>query len=399
MTFLVQPAAGDHGLLAEHLPGRLGERLAAVEHEQHALGGVEAAVAQVVIRPRATEAFSVDPSTTPSGTFVPSAVTPSAPTMVWPAKSNPSTNTISQRSSSSGRARNSASRSAVAAMKRRLTELCDVPDAASLDLLADRLERLPVAAARQASEHRGDHLLGQQIDRRERVVALQPNLALGAILVGDRPYPRPAHRHPPAAERHPAGLAPVPVGARPGSCSLSGRPARHLGLDELAHHLQADRDRRGQQPLPHPLGEQPQLLAHAPGQPLRKRPILDQPQPRAPARRHSPYVILSSLVVLRSLGWCENPERAPRHGRGGGPPLKLLQRLGQPPSPLALATASRRARGSRCQTAGSARDAKRAPRRAHQRIKSRRMTHGAPVTDFSHPTRSDYVFFRTHPEG
>ena len=72
-------------------------------------------------------AFSVEPSTTPSGTFVPSAVTPSAPTIVWPAKSNPSTNTISQRSWSSGRERNWASRSAVAVMKRRLTELCDVP--------------------------------------------------------------------------------------------------------------------------------------------------------------------------------------------------------------------------------------------------------------------------------
>jgi len=82
-----------------------------------------------LISPRATVAFSVEPSTTPSGTFVPSAVTPSAPTMVWPAKSNPSTNTISQRSPSSGRERNSASRSAVAVMNRRLTELCDVPDA------------------------------------------------------------------------------------------------------------------------------------------------------------------------------------------------------------------------------------------------------------------------------
>src|SRR5947207_11562081 len=28
---------------------------------------------------------------------------------------------------------------------------------------------------------------------------------------------------------------------------------------------------------------------------------------------------------------CENPERAQRHGRGGGPPLKFLRRPGQPP--------------------------------------------------------------------
>lgn len=41
--------------------------------------------------------FSVLPSTTASGSFRPSAVTPSAPTSVWPAKPKPSMNTISQR--------------------------------------------------------------------------------------------------------------------------------------------------------------------------------------------------------------------------------------------------------------------------------------------------------------
>ena len=86
---------------------------------------------RAVINARTTVAFSVDPSTTPNGTLVPSAVTPSAPIMVWPAKSKPSMNKISHRRSSSGRARNSARRSAVAATKRRDTELCDVADATS----------------------------------------------------------------------------------------------------------------------------------------------------------------------------------------------------------------------------------------------------------------------------
>ena len=47
MTFLVQPAAGDHSLGSEHVSHGLRERLAAVEHEQDALADVEAAVAQV----------------------------------------------------------------------------------------------------------------------------------------------------------------------------------------------------------------------------------------------------------------------------------------------------------------------------------------------------------------
>jgi hypothetical protein len=62
----------------------------------------------------------------------------------------------------------------------------------------------------------------------------------------------------------------------------------HLGLDELAHHLETDRDRRGQQPLAHPIREQLDLLADLPRQPLRKRPILNQrtqPQP-GHTRRH-----------------------------------------------------------------------------------------------------------------
>jgi hypothetical protein len=62
---------------------------------------------------------------------VPSAVTPSAPTMVCEATSNPSTNTINHRCSERSRARNSARRSAVVATNRRLTGDCDVPDASS----------------------------------------------------------------------------------------------------------------------------------------------------------------------------------------------------------------------------------------------------------------------------
>ncbi len=57
---------------------------------------------------------------------MPSAVTPNAPTIVWPAKPKPSTKMTSHFVSSRGRERNSASRSAEGATNRRLTDERDV---------------------------------------------------------------------------------------------------------------------------------------------------------------------------------------------------------------------------------------------------------------------------------
>src|SRR6266545_2193968 len=66
-----------------------------------------------------TALFSVVPSTTPKGTLVPSAATPSAPTSRCSPIPKPSRNTTSQRRSSSRRPSSSASRSAVACTNRR----------------------------------------------------------------------------------------------------------------------------------------------------------------------------------------------------------------------------------------------------------------------------------------
>jgi hypothetical protein len=82
VAFLVSSTPGDHGALAEHVADRAVQCLAAVEDEQDPRRRVQAPVARPAIRPRTTVAFSVEPSTTPSGTLVPSAVTPRAPTMV-----------------------------------------------------------------------------------------------------------------------------------------------------------------------------------------------------------------------------------------------------------------------------------------------------------------------------
>ena len=84
-------------MAAEDLADGLGEGFAAVEDEQHAFAGVEAPVPQSADQTRTTAAFSVELSTTPRGTLVPSAVTSRAPTMVWPAKSKPSMKQISHR--------------------------------------------------------------------------------------------------------------------------------------------------------------------------------------------------------------------------------------------------------------------------------------------------------------
>jgi hypothetical protein len=113
--------------------------------------------------------------------------------------------------------------------------------------------------------------------------------------------------------------------------ALGTRLLGDFGVDELAHHVQADRHRRGQQALAHAGGERFELLAHLPGQPLRQRRILEVnhadlgQQPQA-ARRRPLRVRRLHLhwwsSVLNSVR-CENPERASRHERGGGPPLNF----------------------------------------------------------------------------
>jgi hypothetical protein len=111
---------------------------------------------------------------------------------------------------------------------------------------------------------------------------------------------------------------------------LRSRDLGDLGIDELAHHIQADRHRRGQQPLAHLHGERPQLVAHLPREPLGQRRISDIDQPdlrhetqaaRRRARRVDAWFLIGG-PPFHSVG-VENPERASRHERGGGPPLNF----------------------------------------------------------------------------
>jgi hypothetical protein len=115
-------------------------------------------------------------------------------------------------------------------------------------------------------------VISEQIDRGERVIGLQAHLSLDTVGVGDSAHPRAAHRDAPAAERHLALLGAVPVGGAVGVvATLRPGDVSDLGVDELAHHVQADRHRRRQQPVAHLRRERLQLLVHLPRQPLRQR--------------------------------------------------------------------------------------------------------------------------------
>jgi hypothetical protein len=141
------------------------------------------------------------------------------------------------------------------------------PGLGLLDAGADGLQASAVPAGRQPRQHPGDDALGEQVGGGEGGIGLQGQLA-GAIGGAD---PGAANPKAPAAERHGALLGAVPVGgAGRVVLALGAGQLGHLRGHELAHHLQADRGRGGQQPLAHALGEQSQVGVDAASQPLRQ---------------------------------------------------------------------------------------------------------------------------------
>jgi hypothetical protein len=70
---LVFSTTRDDGVVAEHVAHRSGERRATIEDEQIPSDASRPRSPSPAIRPRTTVAFSVEPSTTPRGTLVPSA--------------------------------------------------------------------------------------------------------------------------------------------------------------------------------------------------------------------------------------------------------------------------------------------------------------------------------------
>jgi hypothetical protein len=86
-----------------------------------------------------TVEFSVDPAQMPSGSLVPSIVTPSAMTTACPANSIPSMNIATRSTASSLRETNAVSLSVVASMSAREALLLLVPRASTDSSIGSRL--------------------------------------------------------------------------------------------------------------------------------------------------------------------------------------------------------------------------------------------------------------------
>jgi hypothetical protein len=274
------PAAPlDQGLAAEHVADRGGQGLAAVQDKQHAPLGVQAAVTQPGHQPGADRGVLGRALNNTEGNL--GAVggdTERADQQVLTHREAveeddqpavPTERAAQERSEPlGGRGHEAARDRRVRGARRGL-----------LDAGADRLEPDRVATGGQPAEHSGDHAVGEQIRRGERLIGRHGQFVL---VVADRAHPRSAHADPAATKGHGAVLAAVPLGG-PGRVvlALGSGEVGDLDFHQLGHDLQADRDRRGQQPLAHVFGEPGQMPVQSAGQPLGQpeRGRRDQPQP------------------------------------------------------------------------------------------------------------------------
>ncbi len=201
---------------------------------------------------RQTAAFSDAPSHSPSGTFVPSALIPSAHRHVYPASWTPSSMSTS-RSSGTGRAISSASAFRVRAMKRR--ETADLETERSSVPVGSSPAR--VTAGGQSGQHRLHRPLREQVVGGEVGVGLELELAPLA-----RTRPRPTDRDLASAEDDLASARAVPAGAALAVVLALGADERNqLLLEQLVQHLQADADREREQALPHPAGDEDRVTS------------------------------------------------------------------------------------------------------------------------------------------
>jgi hypothetical protein len=188
--------------------------------------------------------------------------------------------------------------------------------------MADRLQPRGVVARRQPRQHPGHDPLGQQVGRGERPVAAKLQL----VLVGaGSAHPRPANPKPPPAQGDRARLAAMPHrGAGRIVLALGAGQLDDLAVHQLAHDLQADRGRGGQQPLGHVRGEHRQVLVHPTGQPLRQPSGTGRHQPKRAWVRRGLGGRSGSVGVLHAgssfgLG---GPRSVSRQPLRGGPHLK-----------------------------------------------------------------------------
>jgi hypothetical protein len=191
-------------------------------------------------------AFSVEPSQSPSGSFVPSLVIPSATTFVRPLQLDPVQHQHGKHEPVEAAADQLAERLAgallEAARERRARDRAGL----ELDLRTDRFLRARVAPAGDAGEHPLEHDPVEGITIGEVAIGRELHLA-GAVLRADT---RTLGRDDAPAENDLARLVAVAVGR---ACRV-GLAARADDVDDLLFHqlaqdAQADADREREQPL------------------------------------------------------------------------------------------------------------------------------------------------------
>ncbi len=223
---------------------------------------------------RASVAFSVEPSQSPSGILTPSVVIPSATTCVRSAISRPSSIITANRTSSSRRRHQLPQRGAGALDEhlrhRRLRRRRGRP----LDLAADRLAdhaRTCGSRRRRASGPSPPWSAGRG-RRSTRSVSTGSSCSSSA-----RAHPRAADRHAPAAQRHRSVLVAVAL-RRPGrgrACPSGPRPRSTSSFHQLVHDTEPDTDAQRQQALP----RRPDKLAERLLDPRRQRTLRSPPRP------------------------------------------------------------------------------------------------------------------------
>ena len=234
------------GVRAEDVADRLAQRLAAVDDEQDRLPGIEAAVDEIGQQRRASVAFSVLPSQSPSGILTPSVLIPKATTCVRSAISRPSSIITARRTSSSRRDINSPARCACARRRPLRPSTCPSPSSCGLDVGADRLADARVLAGRDAGEHPVHHRPRERVTIGEVLIAATVSSRSPSAV-----RTRGADRHAPAAQRHRPLLVAVtdrhPVGVM---LALRAHDLGDLELHQLVHNAEPDPHAERQQPLP-----------------------------------------------------------------------------------------------------------------------------------------------------
>jgi hypothetical protein len=232
MTFLVTLTAVHERVLAEHILDRLAQRLAAVDHEQHRLLGVQAAVDQIgqqragergvlgraLPQPeRELDALAADAERDDVRALGDLQAVEHHHRQAHVIE--PPAHELAERGP---RALDEQLRDRRLRRRRRR----------GLDLAADRLADLGELARRDAGEHAVHHRPGQRVAVGEVLVGLHRQL----LLVVGGAHPRAAHRHAAAAERQRPVLTTVTLRRAVGVVlALRADDLVDLGLQQLVH--------------------------------------------------------------------------------------------------------------------------------------------------------------------